>query len=1032
MTRAAFQLVLAASLLALATAPCRGQKASNWRVYRVADGLPERGCISVAVSPHGKVIAKHFDLPMATELDGYSVNLISTPEGVKSRLYESAGGQLWTVVTDGLQEFREGAWAAHPVPEIAAELRTSLNRLVDPIPLCPVRQGLLLFLRPDFLFEFNSEDLEHPKTQVLRAAADMQLQRFSGLTAARDGSLWISGARGLAHAPGPLRNLRPETPWREFVAPESLNLTNFQEPHEDAEGGITAVAESSTNHQKVIARFNGKQWSAGPPVVEKLRHAWRGPERNYWGMTTLGLFTWTEGQPEMTESEEISPRQYYDVAVEPSGAIWLATSDGLFRYAPLAWRTPASVQEFASPIRCLTSDAEGRVWFMAGSALHLLQDEQTRQFPFPASAARTLQSARAAFPLKDGSLLIDSGGQLFRFRPGSESFTTVPRETPGRELKILGALKDGSLCVQCLEPGGAGSRCSLERFDGEKFEPFPDTPPAVIGTVFYTLFTTKNGDSWLSAEAGTACYHENKWRAFVSTDKTAPEAASCFAEMPDGKIWCGTRDQVWEFDDHNWSVVRRGFEGINALTRSRDGSVWVASNNGLTRYFQGAWVENGVDEGLASPAIREFCEDSRGRLWAGTSRGLSSFHPEADPDPPQTTIQKPPDHELNLQEGGTITLSFTGQDKWKYTAPRRLLFSYRLDQQEWSPFQEASPVAFTDLPAGKHSFQVRAMDRNCNIDPKPDSLKFAVILPWYKEARLVLISLAGAAAALFFAGLAFNRHRQLLRSYAAVEKQVAERTRQLDVANRELLHSQKMNALGALAAGIAHDFNNILSIIKGSAQVIEDNLDNPEKIRVRADRINTVVEQGSGIVKAMLGFSRESEADPKPCELNAVVEDTMKLLGDRFLHEVHVSCQLASSLPMVLASRDFIQQILLNFIFNASESMTQNKRVVLTTSAIESLPGSLVLTPSQPGPFVAVSVQDWGCGILPENLTRIFEPFFTTKALSSRRGTGLGLSMVYELAKTLGAGLAVQSILDQGSTFTLILPVSPVISPQPA
>ena len=118
--------------------------------------------------------------------------------------------------------------------------------------------------------------------------------------------------------------------------------------------------------------------------------------------------------------------------------------------------------------------------------------------------------------------------------------------------------------------------------------------------------------------------------------------------------------------------------------------------------------------------------------------------------------------------------------------------------------------------------------------------------------------MVGLAVALFFAGLAFNRHRQLLRSYAEVEEKVAQRTRELESANRQLLHSQKMNALGTLAAGIAHDFNNILSIIKGSAQIIEDNLDNPAKVSTRVNRINTVVEQGAGIVKAMLGFSRES------------------------------------------------------------------------------------------------------------------------------------------------------------------------------
>ena len=232
-----------------------------------------------------------------------------------------------------------------------------------------------------------------------------------------------------------------------------------------------------------------------------------------------------------------------------------------------------------------------------------------------------------------------------------------------------------------------------------------------------------------------------------------------------------------------------------------------------------------------------------------------------------------------------------------------------------------------------------------------------------------------------------------------------------------------MNALGALAAGIAHDFNNILSIIKGSAQIIEDNLDNPGKVRTRVDRINTVVEQGAGIVKGLLGFSRESPEPAAPCDLNAVLNDTVKLLGDRFLHEVQITLERAPALPEVTCSRDFIQQVLLNLILNAAESMDKRKQVVLSTRLLDKPPVSPVLAPAPAARYLAVSVRDFGCGISPDNLPRIFEPFFTTKAFSARRGTGLCLSMVYELAKKMEAGIAVETVVDQGSTFTLILPV---------
>ncbi len=104
--------------------------------------------------------------------------------------------------------------------------------------------------------------------------------------------------------------------------------------------------------------------------------------------------------------------------------------------------------------------------------------------------------------------------------------------------------------------------------------------------------------------------------------------------------------------------------------------------------------------------------------------------------------------------------------------------------------------------------------------------------------------------------------------------------------------------------------------------------------------------------------------------------------------------------------------------------MNKPKQIHLSTQRLDKLPLDLALAPGPAGAYVAVSVQDFGCGISAQNLPRIFEPFFTTKALSARRGTGLGLSMAYELAKKMAAGIAVQSAVDQGSTFTLILPVA--------
>jgi len=1033
MTPKGLILFLGATLVALPGSSW-GQRPSSWpvnlRVYRMADGLAESACISVSLAPQGRVLARHLKSASISQLDGYAVTTIPALDTGNGRIYESPGGQLWTVVAEGLQEFRNDNWLLHPVPEIASEFRAHVPRLVDPVPLWPVRQGVVLFLLPDRLLEFNTEASGHPRVEALLAAAQTRLERFSGLTLARDGGLWIAGARGLAKAAGPVRNLRRDSEWHDFLPPESLQITNLLEPHEDDEGVVTAVAESVTDRQKALAHFDGQRWTAEAVPLERVRYAWRGPDRTDWASTIDLLCEWEPGGREEIESEEGTARQYYDAAVEPGGAFWLASSDGLFHYAPFTWRSPSPVRSITSPVHGLTGDEAGRLWFAASGNLHVLQNESRREFPLPLATSNNLPPVHALFRLKDGSLLLEAGDQCFQFNPIAAAFTTVRAKPPAGSLKPLGLLKDGRLCFQTLEAGAAEQTFRLEAYNGARFEPLAlPLPEPTPGSIFSTLLAAQNGDLWLGGDRGTAWYHDQKWRTFASTDGSSPESVVAFTEFADGRIWCATPDKVWAFDGRNWSAVRVGLDRINALMAARDGSLWVGTDGGLYRFFQGAWVENGTDEGLPVGGIRELYEDGRGRVWAGTAHGLSLYHPEADPDPPRTYVQILGSKDNSIPEGSTITVVFSGQDRWNYTPRRRLLFSYRLGGLDWSPFQEDRTFSFAELPAGKHELQVRAMDRNCNVDPNPARLDFVVALPWYKESRLVAIAFVGLAVALFFAAVAFNRHRQLLRSYAEVEQIVAQRTRELEVANRQLLHSQKMNALGTLAAGIAHDFNNILSIIKGSAQIIEDNLDDPAKVSTRVDRINTVVEQGAGIVKAMLGFSRDSGEQPASCDLNAVLDDTVKLLGDRFLREVQVSLERAPALPEVPCSKDFIQQILLNFIFNAAESMTGRKQIVLATRLMDKLPAALVLAPASAARYVAVSVRDVGCGISPEVLPRIFEPFFTTKALSTRRGTGLGLSMVYELARKMNAGLAVETVPDHGSTFTLILPV-PNSSPQ--
>src|SRR5438094_8747595 len=113
MTRNAWTFLVAATLSLFAETSW-GQRTLNWRIYKVADGLAESACFSATISPQGKIVTKHFN-PYASELDGYNVITTLTPEGA-GRVYESPGGQFWTIDSGGLEEFKDGAWLTHPLP----------------------------------------------------------------------------------------------------------------------------------------------------------------------------------------------------------------------------------------------------------------------------------------------------------------------------------------------------------------------------------------------------------------------------------------------------------------------------------------------------------------------------------------------------------------------------------------------------------------------------------------------------------------------------------------------------------------------------------------------------------------------------------------------------------------------------------------------------------------------------------------------------------------------------------------------------
>ena len=205
----------------LAGQPLFAQSTNRWRVFSRTDGLAENACVSVTLGASGNILIRHLRSPDISLLNGYEVTTIPGPGLNRKRVYESPGGQLWSVSPDGLQEFRDGQWVSYRVAEIANHFGSGQT---NDVLLLPVRQGRVLILLPDRLLQFEAEDPDRPAMQLLRRADQTSLRAFVNLRVARDGDLWIIGAQGFEKTTGPLRNLKADQAWTkaEKVPPEIL------------------------------------------------------------------------------------------------------------------------------------------------------------------------------------------------------------------------------------------------------------------------------------------------------------------------------------------------------------------------------------------------------------------------------------------------------------------------------------------------------------------------------------------------------------------------------------------------------------------------------------------------------------------------------------------------------------------------------------------------------------------------------------------------------------------------------------------
>lgn len=273
----------------------------------------------------------------------------------------------------------------------------------------------------------------------------------------------------------------------------------------------------------------------------------------------------------------------------------------------------------------------------------------------------------------------------------------------------------------------------------------------------------------------------------------------------------------------------------------------------------------------------------------------------------------------------------------------------------------------------------------------------------------------------------FNRMRERLKLAVAelnemqqtLEDKVEERTQQLKAAQRKLVQSDRLATLGQLAASVAHEINNPVSGVLNLSMLLERLMASgtypvgrEAEFRKYLSLISTETARVGRIVSDLLAFSRRSKPQRAPADLNKLVRTTMGLADHKLkLISAQIVLDLQENLPLVECDASQIQQVILNLVLNGAQAMQPRGGGTLTIRTR--------LIPQDDS--VELCVQDTGEGIAPENLSKIFDPFFTTKA--EGKGVGLGLAVLYGIVKAHEGEVEVASQRNQGTTFTVTLPL---------
>lgn len=507
------------------------------------------------------------------------------------------------------------------------------------------------------------------------------------------------------------------------------------------------------------------------------------------------------------------------------------------------------------------------------------------------------------------------------------------------------------------------------------------------------------------------------------------------AEDKDNNLWTKTNFGFLRLNPSNGKAILFGKSwGINPVSSgggnskgiltTSDGDVLIGNHNGVVRFIP-KYFQNEVQ--TFDPYISKFYVDNQ-LIKPGSQEYL--------PKPVSQT------NEITLKSFQNSFALEYGHADFR-TAPSEHLVQFRLKNLDvgWRNNSGENKASYYEVPPGKYVFQVRAS--NIYGVRTEKSLAITILPPWYKTYWAYAIYVLLLIVAIY-AFHRFQKDRIVKAEREKARTKELEQAREIEKAYKELkatqaqlIQSEKMASLGELTAGIAHEIQNPLHFVNNFSEVSselidemkeelkndnkEDAIEIADDLKLNLEKINHHGNRASEIVKGMLQHSRTSTGEKEPTDLNALADEYLRLAyhGLRAKNKsfnADFKTEFDETIPKINVIPQDIGRVLLNLINNAFYVVDEKAK-----KGIDGYQPQVVVSTKKLQESVEISVKDNGEGIPEQVRDKIFQPFFTTKPTGS--GTGLGLSLSYDIVKAHGGEIKVESKESEGTEFVIHLPV---------